>query len=59
MEKLLNTKQLAEYFGVSESTIVQYRLNGIGPKYIKIGHLVRYRKIDADAWIEKQAVVIP
>ena len=25
MEKLLNTKQLAEYFGVSESTIVQYR----------------------------------
>ncbi len=59
MENLLNTKQLADYLGVAESTIIQYRLKGIGPRYVKIGHLVRYRKVDAEEWVDKQAVVIP
>ena len=59
MEKLMNTKQLADYLGISESTIVQYRLKGIGPRYVKIGHLVRYRQVDADHWVARNLVVIP
>jgi len=51
-EKLLNTKELAEYLGVAVSTIMQYRLDGRGPTYIKIGHLVRYRIEDVEAWLE-------
>lgn len=58
MEKLMNTNELAEYLGIAVSTIVDYRLKGIGPVYVKIGHLVRYRKVDVDNWVANKAVVI-
>ncbi|MDW2974871.1 MAG: helix-turn-helix domain-containing protein [Alphaproteobacteria bacterium] len=58
MEKLMNTNELAEYLGIAASTIVDYRLKGIGPVYVKIGHLVRYRKADVDNWVANKAVVI-
>lgn len=58
MEKLMNTNELAEYLEIAVSTIVDYRLKGIGPVYVKIGHLVRYRKVDVDNWVANKAVVI-
>lgn len=58
MEKLMNINELAEYLGIAVSTIVDYRLKGIGPVYVKIGHLVRYRKADVDNWVANKAVVI-
>lgn len=30
------------------------RLTGDGPPYLKIGHLVRYRRGDVRAWLESQ-----
>ena len=59
MENLLSTKELSEYLNISEKTLIQYRLKGIGPRYVKIGHLVRYRKVDADQWVVRNLVVIP
>lgn len=58
MEKLMNVNELAEYLGIAVSTIVDYRLKGIGPVYVKIGHLVRYRKADVGNWVANKAVVI-
>ena len=52
--KLLTTKQLAEYLGIAVSTILQYRMEGRGPQYIKLGHLVRYRIEDVEQWLESQ-----
>ena len=51
-EKLLSPNQLAENLGVKPFTLLQYRMNGKGPKYITLGHLVRYRQEDVDAWLE-------
>lgn len=59
MDNLLSTKELSEYLNISEKTLIQYRLKGIGPRYVKIGHLVRYRKVDADHWVVRNLVVIP
>lgn len=42
-EKLLSPNQLAENLVVKPFTLLQYRMNGKGPKYIKLGHLVRNR----------------
>lgn len=55
MQKLMNTKQLAEYLGIAVSTILQYRADGTGPQYIKLGHLVRYRQSDVDTWLERKS----
>jgi len=52
MEHLLNTKEVAEYLGLAVSTILQYRVDGNGPIYFKLGHLVRYRKSDVDEWLK-------
>ena len=52
--KLLDTKALASYLQIAVSTLRQYRLDNKGPAYIKIGHLVRYRLDDVEAWLTSQ-----
>jgi hypothetical protein len=34
------------------NTLEIWRVQGRGPKYIKVGRLVRYRESDLDAWLE-------
>lgn len=51
-DRLLNTKELARYLGVAISTITQYRLDGTGPDYVKLGHLVRYKIADVEKWLD-------
>lgn len=53
-DKLLSTKELSEYLGVAVSTIVEYRMNNSGLIYAKLGHLVRYKKSDVDAWVDSR-----
>lgn len=53
-DRLLDTKELSVYLGIATSTILEYRMAGRGPVYIKLGHLVRYKKSDVDAWLEAQ-----
>jgi predicted DNA-binding transcriptional regulator AlpA len=51
-EKLLSTKELAEYLGITEWTLAHYRMDGTGPEYIKLGHVVRYKINDVEKWLE-------
>ena len=54
-QNLMNAKQAAEFLGVSEGTMYEYRALGTGPKYIRIGgRLVRYRLSDINVWLENQ-----
>lgn len=46
------TKQAADYLQVKGTTLEQWRWNGKGPRFIKMGRSVRYRKTDLDAFIE-------
>ena len=55
-EKLLTTKEVAEYLDIALSTVKQYRVNRTGPVYIKVGPLVRYRKSDVDAWLKDKEI---
>ncbi|OGT57569.1 MAG: hypothetical protein A3F14_05560 [Gammaproteobacteria bacterium RIFCSPHIGHO2_12_FULL_43_28] len=41
----------------SIATIERDRWMGIGVPFIKMGHLVRYRKAEIRAWLEKQVAV--
>lgn len=52
IEKLLTTKEVAEYLDIAISTLMKYRVNRTGPVYIKLGQLVRYRKADVDEWLK-------
>jgi len=52
VNKVLTVKELSRYLGMSKETLRKYRMRGIGPVYIKLGQLVRYRKEDVDAWLK-------
>jgi len=39
---------------VSARTLQRWRLEGIGPVYVKLGRLVRYRQYDLDTFIEER-----
>ncbi len=53
--KLLDTSELAEHLTNKPNTIEGWRIKGVGPRYIKIGRLVRYRLADVEEWLEAQA----
>lgn len=57
--KLLTTSEMTRYISgeedpIKENTAEGWRVQGTGPRYIKIGRLVRYRIEDLDAWLEAQ-----
>ena len=39
---------------VSPRTMQRWRQEGIGPEFLKLGRLVRYRKSDLDRWRDAQ-----
>ena len=52
--KLLDTNQLAEQLLNKSNTIEGWRIKGVGPRYIKMGRLVRYRLEGVGRWPEAQ-----
>ena len=54
---LLTPRQAAEFLGVPESTLAQWRSQRRGPPYIKLElRLVRYRLSDVEAYLSQHAV---
>ena len=50
----LNTKELADRWGLSETTLRTWRIRGFGPGYLKIGKKVLYRVDAVLAWENSQ-----
>jgi predicted DNA-binding transcriptional regulator AlpA len=48
--KLLKPSEVADVFGVKESTLEAWRSRGTGPTlpFVKVGHAVRYRATDVE-----------
>lgn len=49
--RYLNTKQAAEYLGMSPKTLINMRITGKGPRYSKVSRRVIYDIADVDRWI--------
>ena len=47
---LLTSSELADRWGIHESTIANWRVTGKGPHYLKIRGLVLYRLSHLEAW---------
>lgn len=52
----LNTEQAAEYLQVSTQWLEIGRVKGYGPKFIKLGRLVRYKRTSIDEYLEKHQI---
>jgi excisionase family DNA binding protein len=55
-DPLLSPEQLSkELNGIPVATLYQWRLKGTGPRALKVGRHLRYRRSDVDAWLERCA----
>jgi predicted DNA-binding transcriptional regulator AlpA len=52
MEALLNETQVSETLQVSLASLRRWRVLGQGPRYVKVGGLVRYRPEAINQWVE-------
>lgn len=50
-DRLIPASALPQYLGVSLPTLERWRMQGIGPKFIKAGRRVFYRVNDVRTWI--------
>ena len=48
----LDCKQVAEILHVSEASLAQQRYRGFGPRFIKVGRRVIYRRADVEAYLD-------
>jgi hypothetical protein len=53
-QQLATTEQVADYLQLPPKTLAEWRSQGIGPKYSKIGKHVRYDWADVHAWVAGQ-----
>lgn len=51
MPNLLTEDKVADHLNVSLASVRRWRLEHRGPRYIKVGSLVRYRPEDVESWL--------
>lgn len=55
MDSLLSIEELAEILQVPKKTIYAWRTKGLGPRALRVGKFLRFRRSDVNAWLDQQA----
>jgi predicted DNA-binding transcriptional regulator AlpA len=55
-DRLLRPADVAERIGIPVGTLANWRCDGRGPRYLKVGRHVRYRAADLETWLDRQTV---
>ena len=50
-ERLLTESEMAHRLGVSISGLRKWRERHVGPKFIRLGRLIRYSVVDLEEWL--------
>lgn len=53
-EPLAVAQQVADFLGTTVDTLANWRYRGVGPRFVKVGGIVRYRWADVHAWVESR-----
>lgn len=54
VEGLLTVEDVATFCAVPTKTVYEWNSNGTGPRRLRVGKHVRYRRADVDAWLDSQ-----
>jgi excisionase family DNA binding protein len=55
-DEFLTSDETSRLMKVPTRTLERWRYAGSGPRFLRIGRHVRYRRADIDLWLETQAV---
>ena len=50
-DELLDTDGVARICGLAPETLRRWRMTGVGPRFVRLGRAVRYRKAAVDAFL--------
>ncbi|HEC32598.1 MAG TPA: DNA-binding protein [Deltaproteobacteria bacterium] len=53
---MLNDREAARFLGLAPQTLRNWRSQGKGPSYVKIGNAVRYRMEDLEKYIQSRRI---
>jgi len=48
----LNTESAAEFLGITKNSLEKWRVYGRGPRFVKVGRSVIYRRRDLESYLE-------
>jgi excisionase family DNA binding protein len=51
-DQLWDDERTGAFLGVPVGTLANWRYQGKGPRFVKVGRHVRYRRSDVEAWLE-------
>ncbi len=54
LERLLTVHELSDYLGIPVATLYDWRVDGVGPKAVKLGRALRYPESCVRTWIEEK-----
>ncbi len=54
VETLWCTRDVAEFLNVSQATLSRWRREKIGPPFLRVGSISRYRPATVRAWVSEQ-----
>jgi predicted DNA-binding transcriptional regulator AlpA len=54
LSEMMNERQVAEHINMSLGALRRWRLFRTGPKFVKIGRAVRYKRTDVEAWLDSR-----
>jgi predicted DNA-binding transcriptional regulator AlpA len=52
-DELLATSEFAEFIKRPPRTLERWRITGCGPRFVRCGRSVRYKKSEVQAWLER------
>jgi excisionase family DNA binding protein len=55
-DSLVTEVQTAELLNISIRTLQAWRIKSAGPRFVRVGRAIRYRRSDLTAWIEANTV---
>jgi predicted DNA-binding transcriptional regulator AlpA len=58
MEQMATARDVAAVLGIPEHTLAQWRSQGKGPDYVKVGRHVRYDWSDVKRWIAGRKMTV-
>jgi excisionase family DNA binding protein len=58
MGELLTTEEVAQILGIRPQSLAVWRLHKRELPFIHVGRLVRYKKKDVEAWLDRQTVAV-
>jgi hypothetical protein len=56
LAQLLDQDTAAEILNTHTNTLANWRVRGVGPRFVKVGRAVKYDPADLKSWIEARKV---